>query len=203
MSISYPLTPPSSPSVTSVNWYERQAVALTESPYSFDYQIHNFGGQRWEIEVSIDQMSRAEAQAWIAFLSSLKGPIGTFYFGDVLFSAPILGTTGVGTPTVSGASQTGATLSTAGWTAATKVLSAGDMFSVQNKVHRVLKDVTSSGGGAATIDIWPNAKAPTDGYSLVLSGWKGIFRLVDDSQPVMVCNANRLHSIDFKAVEVL
>src|SRR5215471_2940397 len=70
-----------------------------------------------------------------------------------------------GAPTVSGAGQTGSSLSTAGWTAAVR-LNAGDIFTIPNvfKVNRVTGDVktdlqqfvvlaqaSSDGTGAATL----------------------------------------------------
>lgn len=75
-----------------------------------------------------------------------------------------------GTPIVAGANQTGSSLATSGWTASTQVLNAGDIVSVvgMNGVNPVswrdtgalrtfvvTANVTSDGGGLATIPIAP------------------------------------------------
>lgn len=86
-----------------------------------------------------------------------------------------------GTPLVDGASQTGSTLVTDGWTASTQVLNEGDIITLtgvnavnpqnrqdvgQLRQFVVTADVTSDGLGAATIPIFP-AITPTGAFQTV------------------------------------
>jgi len=69
---------------------------------------------------------------------------------------------GGGTPLVAGASQTGATIATDGWPSTTLVLKAGDLVTFAtgvNVVYDITADVTSDGGGLATLPVSPNVFA--------------------------------------------
>ncbi len=66
-----------------------------------------------------------------------------------------------GTPLVNGASQTGSSIITDGWTSGiTNIKRAGDVmkFAGDNCVYVVRDDVNSDGGGNATINITPNLR---------------------------------------------
>lgn len=91
-------------------------------------------------------------------------------FENTLVPSHTIGAHG-GTPLVNGASQTGATLVTDGWTASTAVLKAGDVFTIAgvNRVHKetrqdtgelqkfvVTADGSSDGTGNLTISISPS-----------------------------------------------
>lgn len=82
MAITYPLTLPSHTDLRSVNFLVVKTVSITQLPFSYKQQVHAHSGQRWEAEVSLPSMRRAAAQVWVAFLLSLKGPVGTFLLGD-------------------------------------------------------------------------------------------------------------------------
>ena len=62
-----------------------------------------------------------------------------------------------GTPLVNGASQTGRSLVTDGWTNSTLIFKPGDYLKLagNDKVYMITADVTSSGTGTATISIEP------------------------------------------------
>ncbi len=63
------------------------SVAITESPYTFAQQTQDFGGVRWEAEITIRPLTHTEAKAFKAFLVSLKGRQGTFTVGNPLETA--------------------------------------------------------------------------------------------------------------------
>lgn len=201
MSISYPISPPSSPKPSAVRWTERNVIGVSASPYSLQSQVYDWGGSGWALQVSIDPLLRSEAQPWIAFLSALRGSYGTFLFGDELFSAPL--GTGAGTPRVNGANQHGLSLVTDGWGTSQVVLKAGDLFQIDNSLYRALTDTTSDGSGNATINIFPHAKGHADNSSIVTSSPKGLFRLADNSIPTQDANRNQTYNISFSAVEAL
>jgi len=202
MTISYPLSVPASPTVSEVRWIQEQSMVVDESPFSFAKQVQVFSGERWRIEVSIDAMERADAAAWSAFLASLRGPFGTFLFGDELYKTP-RGLAG-GTPRVNGGSQSGYTLVTDGWTNGASALKAGDFFQISgtNYIHQVLNDATADGSGNATLDIWPRARSYTDNTQLVTSNWKGLFSLEENSVEIFSPRYERLQTVSFNAVEV-
>lgn len=113
-----------------------------------------------------------------------KGEMGRDTIGFDWFksqNAPSF-TTGTqgGTPIVSAANQTGSSVTTSGWSTGTKVLNKGDIVSFDgcfavNYVGKqayanlaqwlVTADVTSDGGGAATINI-----SGPDGNGIILTG---------------------------------
>ncbi len=199
MTISYPVTPPSSPTPSSVKWTELNVVGVAASPYTLQRQVFEWDGGAWGLDVSFDPMDRAQAQPWIAFLSSLRGPVGTFYFGDELLKTP-LGASG-GTPKVKGASQTGYTLDTDGWPNSTLVLKAGDMFQIDNALYRNVKDATTNSSGEVTLDVWPYLRTHSDNANIITSSPKGVFRLTDNAIETQDAGRDMLWRIDFKAIE--
>lgn len=85
---------------------------------------------------------------------------------------------GGGTPLVQGASQTGATLITDGWTGSTTVLKAGDVLTIAglNPVYEVTANVTSTASGTATLSLSPailTGNAPADNAALTINSTPG------------------------------
>lgn len=82
MSISYPLNTPTNIGIANITLSAENAVAISQSPFTFQQQVVAHPGQRWAASVSLPPMKRQDAEYWIAFLLSLKGQIGTFLLGD-------------------------------------------------------------------------------------------------------------------------
>lgn len=82
MTISYPLNTPTNIGIANITLSAENAVALSQSPFTFQQQVVAHPGQRWAASVSLPPMKRQDAEYWIAFLLSLKGQIGTFLLGD-------------------------------------------------------------------------------------------------------------------------
>lgn len=179
MSISFPLTPPASPGISTIKWYEVNVIGRDVCPYNLKGQTFDWGAAGWGFDCSIDPCHRSEIQPWVAFLSALRGQNGTFIFGSEQWKSPL--GAGGGTPRVNGASQTGLTLITDGWPNSTLVLKAGDMFAIDNRLYRNLTDATTNGSGQVTLDIWPYAKNHADNSVIVIDSPKGLFRLRDNS----------------------
>jgi hypothetical protein len=70
--------------VQSINLRLVRTVAVTESVFSYEQQAHDFGGARWEAEISLPPLTHSEARSVEAFLVGLKGRSGTFTFGHPL-----------------------------------------------------------------------------------------------------------------------
>lgn len=88
MAITYPLTLPTSIGIANITLYANNAVAISQSPFTFQQQIIQHAGQRWTASVSIPPVRRDLAEPWNAFLLALKGPVGTFLLGDPNAKAP-------------------------------------------------------------------------------------------------------------------
>jgi hypothetical protein len=199
MSIVYPITPPSTPKPSAIRWTELNVIGQSVAQYSLKRQVFDWGGCAWQSEVDFDPLYRDEAAPWIAFLSSLRGVYGSFYWGDTLFSTPL--GTAAGAPRVNGAGQIGFSVATENWTAGA-TLKAGDMFSIDNKLYRNLTDVTANGSGQATLDIWPSLRGHADHASITTTNPTGIFRLAENAIITQNAGRNAVWEISFTAIEV-
>ena len=206
MAITYPLSHPTNVGFASASMTAKSVVGVSRSPFTGAQQVQKHQGQWWEFQASLPPMTRATAEEWIAFLLSLNGMQGSFLLGDPL------GTTArgiaTGTPLVKGASQTGNSLITDGWTASqTGILKAGDYFQLGNstssKLYKVLNDANSDGSGDATFDIWPNINtAVSDDTALTVASAKGLFRLAANEMRWDLQQAQK-YGIAFSAIEVI
>lgn len=82
MAITYPLNTPTNIGIANITLMAESAVAVSQSPFTFTQQVVAHPGQRWAASISLPPMKRVDAENWIAFLLSLKGPTGTFLLGD-------------------------------------------------------------------------------------------------------------------------
>lgn len=209
MAITYPLSIPTTIGIENIELRAVNAVATSQSPFTYKQQIVQHTGQKWEASITIPPVKRDLAEEWVAFLLSLKGPTGTFLLGDPLGATP-RGTaaTNAGTPVVNGADQTGNTLVVDGLPLSTTgYLLAGDYIQLGSgstaTLHKVLTQVDSDGTGEATLDIWPNiVTAPADNATVTVSNAKGRFRLKETTQSWQINNINS-YGISFEATQVL
>lgn len=201
--IVYPINTPGDANTTesSFSLIAANVVGVNQSPYSFNSQVYDYNSESWGLKVSINPLTRAEAQPWIAFLTALRGKRGTFLWGPVIMSTPLGQATGV--PVVDGAGQTGRELLTEGWTPNTVVLKAGDLFQVDQGLYLSMKDVLSDAGGSALIDVFPKLKNHANQTVLIVSNPKGIFRLTSNVVPILDVSETNLFNINFEAEEAL
>lgn len=204
MTISYPLTTPSSPSPSRVEIEPVFVIASHQSVFTLSAEYFEHYGQQWQMNVQLPPMQRADAEEWIAWMLSLNGSYGTFLMGDISGQTP-RGSLG-GTPLVDGAHSTLGVkeISTKGWSASTSVLLKGDYIqlgtSSNARIYKSLKDVTSDGSGDATIDIFPRLKiALTDEQSIITSNTVGVWRLVPPYR--WTIQNLMLFGMTFKAIE--
>lgn len=209
MAISYPLTLPTVSGIATVTFRATNVTAISMSPFTFKQQVVSHAGQRWEAEVSMPPMSRADAEEWISFLVSLRGQLGTFTLGDPSgATARGSASSAPGTPLVNGASQTGGSLAIDGCTAsATGYLKAGDYIQLGSgssaTLHKILQDVNTPSGGDVTVDIWPHIRtAPADNSTVVVSNAKGLFRLSQNQTSWSIDEAT-IFGVNFACVEAV
>ena len=209
MAISYPLSLPTASGFARITLRAVNAVSISESPFTFKQQIIAHSGQRWEAEVTLPPLKRADAEEWVGFLMSLNGSKGTFLLNDPIGGTPRgSASSAPGTPVVNGADQTGDSLTIDGCPAsATGYLKRGDYIQLGGgstaTLHKVLTDVDTDGSGQATIDIWPYIRnAPADDATVVVSNAKGLFRLATNQTDWSI-NEAALYGITFAAFEAI
>ncbi len=188
MTITYPRDIPSVMVIERANFGARSAVAVAGSIFTFEEQTQEHQGQTWAATIVVAPTDRADAAVVSAWGVSLRGRSKTFLLGDPLYETPRgSASTSPGTPVVSGASQTGAsvTIQSAPASAQTYLL-PGDYFQLGNgltsRLHKVLSTVITTAAGSATIDIWPDLRSsPANGATVIVSSARGAFRLADNT----------------------
>jgi hypothetical protein len=194
MAISYPLTLPTSIGIANITLSANNAVAISQSPFTFQQQIIRHAGQRWTASVSIPPVRRDLAEPWNAFLLALNGPVGTFLLGDpnakaargTATSATLTGTAGSSSPTIT----------------MTGTLLAGDYIQLGSSGTATLHKVLVDRSGNGTIEIWPKLRSAVTGATVTLSNTVGRFRLSGNQQSFSIDNAS-IYGISFDCVEAL
>jgi len=69
----------------------KRAVAVSESPFTYDVQTFLHQGARWEAEITLPPLTYEEARSVEAFIIGLKGQSGTFTFGHPLHTSTATG----------------------------------------------------------------------------------------------------------------
>lgn len=202
MTITFPIDLPSSPAPAKIRIYPRAIVGVSISPFSGAQQVYEHQGQIWQADITLPSMVRADAAPWIAAMLQLNGRYGTFRLGDASCATPRGVATG--TPLVNGASQTGKTLITDGWTISqTGILKQGDYIQIGDRLYMVTVDANSDGSGNATLDIWPRLReSPADNAAIITTNCKGLFRLASNEMPWDV-NPKPIFELSFSAVEAI
>ena len=210
MAITYPLTAPlSTLGLEQLQMRPRNAVAVSESPFTYKQDIVAHTGKAWACNVRIPSQQRDLVEDWLAFLLSLKGPVGTFLMGDPIGATPRGSAKDTpGTPAVQGAAQTGNELNIDGLPlSATGYLLAGDYIQLgagsTARLYKTLTQTNSNGAGQATLDLWPDIlTAPADDETVVVANTAHLWRLTSTVTPWLAQNANVL-GIEFEAAGIV
>lgn len=206
MTITFPLPLPAFPENSTVQITPLNTVAVLDAPHSLKQQVQRFGGQLWSAEIELPDMPRAVAAPWTAFLLAMGGRYGTVLVGDPAAPAPLGAATG--TPLVDGASQSGGTLATKGWSASvTGILKAGDYIQLGSgaatRLHQVIEDADSDSGGLANLTLWPDLReSPADGAAIVSQSPKGTFRLTSNDSG-WTTDARGLYGVTLSLIEAV
>ena len=195
MAISYPLNTPTTIGIESIELRAVNAVAVSQSPFTYKQQVISHQGQIWSASVSIPSVRRDLAADWKAMLVALKGSVGTFLLGDPDYVTP-RGTVS-GTPTLSGTAGDSTVSVTM-----TGTLLAGDYIQLGTgsaaRLHQVLVDQSGSGN----LEIWPDLRNTYSGETVIYSSPKGVFRLGNSTTSWSIDNAS-FYGISFEAIEAL
>ena len=194
MAISYPLSTPTTIGIESIEIRAVNAVATSQSPFTYKQQIVSHQGQRWEASVNIPSVRRDLAAEWKAFLTALKGPTGTFLLGDPDYATP--------RGDVSSVTLTGSAGDETATVTMTGTLKAGDYIQLGSgstaKLHQVLIDQTGDG----SLEIWPALRSDYTSTSVTFNNPKGVFRLSTNMSSWSINNASA-YGISFEAVEAI
>lgn len=194
MPISYPINTPTNIGIANITFMAESAVAVSQSPFTFQQQVVAHPGQRWAASISLPPMLKQDAEPWVSFLLSLYGQVGTFLLSDPNNPAP--------RGTATSATLTGVAGTTSPAITMTGTLLAGDYISITSgssvRLHKVVQDRNGSG----TIEIWPSLRESVTDAPLTLTQAKGRFRLKEN---VTQWNINEMstYGITFDCVEVL
>jgi hypothetical protein len=191
-------TAPTDIGFAQITFSATNAVATSQSPFTYKQQVVQHVGQAWKASVTIPPVRRDLAEPWIAFLLSLQGPVHTFLLGDPNCTEPR------GTATNSSMTATGSvdassvTLTISDGT----TLKAGDYIQLgtasTSKLHKVLTDVSATG----VVDIWPNLKDTYSAAAVTVDNAKGVFRLASNVQEWQIGDSSS-YGISFEANEVI
>lgn len=194
MALSYPLATPTTIGIESIELRAVNAVAVSQSPFTYKQQIVSHGGQKWEASVNIPSVHRDKAAEWKAMLVGLKGQVGTFLLGDPDYATP--------QGTVSSCVLSGNVGEDTASVVMTGTLKAGDYIQLgsgaSSKLHQVLLDQDGDG----TIEIWPSLRSDYTSSTVVFNSPKGVFRLATNMTSWSINNAS-IYGISFEAVEAV
>lgn len=198
MAITYPLVMPTAIGMANIELRAANAVAISQSPFTYVSQIHQYPGQMWSASITVAPQLRQYVEPWVAFILALKGPVGTFQLGDPNCQAPrgTATTASVALTVNSGAETIRLTINGS--------LLAGDYIRLGTgsdaTLHKVLQDVTA---GTRDVDIWPALrKQRTTATTCAVTNTYGIFRLVGPQQSWSINNSN-VYGLTFEAMEVI
>lgn len=142
------------------------------------------GGHRFKFTLDYnDSLTRDQYEPLFAFIQKQKNSFDTFTvtLPDKVTPRGVA----TGSPLVNGASQTGSSIITDGWSASvTGIMKAGDIlkFSGHTKVYMVTDDANSNGTGQATINISPALmSSPADNEIITVVSVPFTVHLVDDA----------------------
>lgn len=179
---SYPLTLPSAPAFSKARWSLKRVTAVSESPFTGQQQVFDYGYALWTANLSLPPMLRPDAANWEAFMMKLHGRVGTFLLydpdarlpqGGVNTTATLEGAVAVGDFTI-GIDTNNANM--------TNVFKAGDYIQIGSaaaaKLYMIVDNANSNGSGVATVNIEPPIKvAASDGAAVDYTSAVGVFRM--------------------------
>lgn len=201
------LSMPTSPWIRAVEFGLRSNTLSFAASLTPMVQTYARVGARWFGTYELPPMRRPDAEGWIAFLTALNGRAGRFYGGDPSARTPRGVATG--TPVVAGASQTGTSLSTSGWTGGvTGILKTGDYVAWatptgHRELHKLTADATSAAGGTATLAIAPDIReSPANGATVIVQSATCIMRLLTNEEAAWDVDEALIFGIKFSGEEI-
>ncbi len=203
----YPLTLPTSPAFSKARWTLKRATAISESPFTGQQQVFDYGYALWQAVLTLPPMMRSDAANWEAFMMKLHGRKGTFLLGDpdaktiqggATTSATLNGAIAVGAFTIS-IDTNNANM--------TNVFKAGDYIQIGSaaaaKLYMIVDNANSNSSGVASVNVEPAIKtAASDGAAVDYTAAQGVFRM-DAANLGWDTNEVSRYGITFSCTEAL
>lgn len=194
MAISYPLTLPTNIGMASIEIRAVNTTAVSMSPFTYKQQTFSYDGEKWEADITLPPMNRDDAEAWVSFLMSLRGKVGSFLLYDPS-AKNIRGTaTSVVVSGTIGQSSVSVVM--------TGTLKAGDYIQLGSASDATLHKVLVDQSGDGTLEIWPKLRKDRSSVTAVIVNSSGVFRLASNETSWSVNNAS-FFGISFGATEVI
>jgi hypothetical protein len=197
------LTFPTIARPSAVSWRLRGNTQTHRSPFDGTTQTLSMPGARWVASVQWESLDGVDRRILEAFMASLEGTAGRFYFGP---PHGFRRGTGTGTITVKTAGQAGKSLVTTGWIGGTP-FEVGDWLSFEASGRRYLHIVTAPGSpvsGDLTCGISPPIRrSPAAGALVEISAPAGIFMLASDDAGEMRVRVPELGAVTLDIEEAL
>ena len=170
----------------------KRAVAVSESPFTFNTQTYLHQGARWECEVTLPPLSYSEARSIEAFIVGLIGQSGTFTFGH-----PLHNTAGIAVG-LSNAAAIRATEITGG--SNSSAVSAGTYFQLGDYLYIATED-KAQGGNALKFEP-PLRQAISAGTACDFTLPKSLWRM-SNNDVGWSTDAASMYGFTFAMVEAL
>ena len=203
----YPLTLPSAPAFTTSRWTLKRVTAVSESPFTGQQQVYDYGYALWTASLTLPPMMRVQAAEWEAFMMKLHGRRGTFLLGDpdakaiqggANTSSVLNGAISVGDFTIS-IDTNNANM--------TNVFKAGDYIQIGTaaaaKLYMIVDNANSNGSGIVSVNVEPAIKvAANDQAAVDFTAAQGVFRM---DSPDLGWDTNEVsrYGITFSCTEAL
>ena len=190
MAITYPLSPPSPFRASRLSFTGVSAISRNMSPFTMQVQQYNWPGQAWIGSVECPPMTRADAEAVIAFL--LAAQRGTFYFQDYANTTNRGGVTGTLTVATATANSTTLTYTNTGGSGS---FALGDWIQISTSLYKIIKV------DGTTLDVFPVLRSSYAASTpITYASAKGVFRLASSSTEWSIDLAS-IYGISFSIVE--
>lgn len=162
---------PTSPEFRTIDFDSVHSVTMSNANSGRSFR-RLIGGHNFSFKLKYNNsLSREQVETIFGFLQKQKNGFDTFTVNLPDKNTPRGVATG--TPLVNGASQTGSSLITDGWTVSvTGIMKRGDILKLNghSKVYMVTDDANSNASGQATINISPALiVSPADNESVIVN----------------------------------
>jgi len=166
-------------------------------------QTSGLPGTKWRATLTYGRRKGAKARLLRGFLVALDGEAGRFRLFPHDARTPA--GTALGAPVVSGAGQTGGTLTVAGFTPNQPgALLAGDYFQIGSELKMLTADADVDAGGAATLTFKPALRSsPAAGAAIVTTDPCAVMKLVDDNQAAWAASTPDWYALAISCEEAL
>lgn len=163
-------------------------------------QTAEMDGARWVMTLTFGNREGRVAAALRGFLAAMNGRANRFYY-----TPPDLNNYGTATNggIVSGAGQSGITLSTSGWAINQPLLFAiGDYFEVNGELKMITEDISSDASGNATLKFAPKLRAsPANAEPIEVEDPRAYMMLEGDGEAMWRVSSPIIYGLTISAVE--